>query len=107
MPNSARVASTIALHGVGVRDVAGDGEAAAALVAHEAGGLVDLALRARGGDDVGAGVGERDGHRAAEAAAGAGDDGDAAVEAELIENAHQHRSRHRFAFVRSCVTHRF
>ena len=60
-----------------------------ALVADEAGRLVDLVLRAGGRDDVGAGVGEGDGHRAAEAAPGAGDDGDFAVEAKLVEDAHR------------------
>ena len=50
------------------------------------GGLVELRLGARGRDDVGARLGELHRHRAAETAAGAGDDGDFAVELERIEN---------------------
>lgn len=48
--------------------------------------VFELRLSARGGDDVGAGFGELHRHRAAETAAGAGDDGDFAVKFERIQN---------------------
>ena len=50
------------------------------------GGLVELRLGARGGDDIGARLGKLHRHRAAETAPGAGDDRDFAVELERIEN---------------------
>src|SRR3972149_4921812 len=73
-PNSAMAPSTLACTEAG----AGTSGGAAGALGPGAGG----------GDDVAAGVAEGEGHRPAEAAAGAGDDGDLAVEAELIENCH-------------------
>ena len=46
------------------------------------GGLLDLLLRARSEPDLGAGLREGDGAGAADAAAGAGDERDAAIQAE-------------------------
>ena len=56
----------------------------AAGAADLSGGGFDLRACARGEPDFRAGLGERDGARAADAAPGAGDEGDAAVEAEAI-----------------------
>jgi len=54
----------------------------AARGADPGGGLLDLAGRARGEPDFGAGLSEGDGAGAAEAASGAGDEGGAAFNAE-------------------------
>ena len=76
------------LEHVVVVDVGRDDERLAAGGAHVGGDLVELLLRARGQDDVGARVGERAGDRRADAAPGAGDDRDLAVEAKCVERAH-------------------
>ena len=67
-------------------DVGRHDQAFAAGLFDGVGGFVELRLGARGGDDVGARHCELHRHRAAEAAAGAGDDCDFAVELERIEN---------------------
>ncbi len=70
---------------LGLGDVGGDGDAAAAERLDVALGLLEP-LRAAGADrDVGAGLGEPGGERGAEPGRGAGDDGDLAVEAEAVE----------------------
>ncbi len=48
--------------------------------------LFQRALAAANGDDVGAGLGERQGAGAANAASGAGDQGDAAVEGKCLSH---------------------
>ena len=53
----------------------------------QAGGLVEIGLRARGERHVGPGPRERDRHRSSQAPAGAGDDGHAAVEPHRREGA--------------------
>ena len=50
--------------------------------------LAQLLLGAGGDDDVGAGLGQRDRRRGADAAPGAGDDRDLVVDAEPVEDAH-------------------
>jgi len=47
-------------------------------------------------DHVGAGAGEGDGHRLAEALGGAGDEGDFATEAEFLLEIRRHAKRFRF-----------
>ena len=65
---------------LGLGDVGGDGDAAAAERLDALGGLLEP-LGAAGADrDVGAGFGEAGGERGAEPGGGAGDDGDLAVE---------------------------
>ncbi len=87
-PSSPTVSSIDARAVLGQRDVGGDGQAAAAELAHPLGGGLQ-AVGATGADgDVGARLGEPDGERGAEAGGGAGDDGDLAVEPEAIEDGH-------------------
>src|SRR6267143_2358850 len=71
-----------------MRDIAGDRVRPAARGADLGGGQLDLAARARGEPDFGAGLSEGDGAGAADAAAGAGDEGGAAFEAEARADVH-------------------
>ena len=72
--------------------IVGDGhvgahrETAAAACADRGRSRVDVGLGAGGTDDVGAGFGQTDRNAGADALARAGDDGDAAVESESIED---------------------
>src|SRR5690606_17093010 len=71
-----------------VAGVGGDGEGLSAGRADGGGGLVEVGLLAGGEDDAGAGGGERLGRGAPDAPAGAGDEGDLAVEAEVEGSGH-------------------
>src|SRR5712664_1151843 len=71
-----------------MRDIAGDCVRPAARGADLGGGLLDLVARARGEPDFGAGLSEGDGAGPADAAAGAGDEGGAAFEAEARADVH-------------------
>ena len=87
-PNSATVRATMLFEHVVVVDVGRDDERLAAEAADVGRDLVELFLGARGEHDVGARVGEGAGDRRADAAPGAGDDRDLAVEPEGVERAH-------------------
>src|SRR5205814_5606918 len=76
------------LENVVVVHVGGDDERFAAGGAHVGRDLVELVLRARSQHDVRARIGEGPGDRRADAASGAGDDRDLAVEPERVEHAH-------------------
>ena len=71
--------------GVEVGQVGGDHHGAPAPLLHLRGDVVELVGGAGGDDDVGTGLGQSEGRRGADAAPGGGDDGDAVVETEAVE----------------------
>jgi hypothetical protein len=72
--------------GLGVGDVGGHDEGPAAGGLDLAGDLVEVGLGPGGEDDVGSGLGQPDGDAAADALAGAGDDGDLVRQPEAVED---------------------
>ena len=73
-------------HLVEVGQVGGHDDRLAAQGLHLRGDLVQLVLRAGGQDDVGAGLGEREGAGGPDPAAGSGDDRDPVVETKSLEH---------------------
>ncbi len=73
---------------VEVAEVGGDDDRLATGSPDLRGDLLELVRRTRGDDDVRTRLGESDGGGGAESAAGAGDDGDLALDREAVEDAH-------------------
>jgi hypothetical protein len=72
----------------GIVDVAGDGQGAPTKAAHLLGHRLHLVQRACRAHHIGARFGIRQGNRSTNATAAAGDDGDAAVQVETLQNTH-------------------
>ncbi|MNP21285.1 hypothetical protein D3C76_1138970 [compost metagenome] len=71
-----------------VVDITGERQCIAAQRADFLGHRLDIIQRTRGAYHIGAGFGVGQGNGAADAAATAGDDGDAAVDTESLQDAH-------------------
>ena len=87
-PSWRRACSTTRRAVLGLRDVGGDRDAAAAERLDLVRGLLQPVGAAGADGDVGAGLGQPDGERGPEAGGGAGDDGDLAVEAKFVQYRH-------------------
>ena len=91
-PNSATDASTRRSSSASVGDVGAHGEGAPAGLFDQPRHLVEVGRRPGRQHDVGPRLGEADGDAAADPQPGSGDDGDAVVEAEAVED-HERRAR--------------